>query len=69
MEAQGDYWHGNPQIFKNPSDIQLEKIKNDKIRKKILENLNYKVIYLWEYDLVNNYEQYKLNIIKALPPG
>lgn len=69
LEAQGDYWHGNPQIFKNPSDIQLEKIKNDKIRKKILENLNYKVIYLWEYDLVNNYEQCKLDIIKALPPG
>ena len=39
LEAQGDYWHGNPIIYPNPSKIQLEKIENDKKRKAILENL------------------------------
>lgn len=68
LEAQGDYWHGNPLIYPNPSKTQLEKINNDKIRKQTLEKLGYKVIYLWEYDLINNYNQCKEIITKALPP-
>lgn len=64
LEAQGDYWHGNPITHPNPSKTQLEKIANDKKRKSILEDMGYKVIYLWEYDLINNYEQCK-NIIKS----
>jgi very-short-patch-repair endonuclease len=67
LEAQGDYWHGNPKIYPNPSNTQLEKITGDRNRKNILENLGYEVIYLWEYDLIHNYQQCK-NIIKALPP-
>lgn len=67
LEAQGDYWHGNPIVFPNPSKTQLEKIANDIKRKSILENMGYQVIYLWEYDLINNYHQCK-DIIKALPP-
>ena len=67
LEAQGDYWHGNPITHPNPSKTQLEKIANDKIRKSILEDMGYKVIYLWEYDLINNYQQCK-DIIRALPP-
>ena len=65
LEAQGDYWHGNPKVFKNPSDIQLEKIANDKIRKEKLESIGYKVVYLWEYDLKNNYEYCKKLIIES----
>ena len=65
LEAQGDYWHGNPKVFKNPSDIQLEKIANDKIRKEKLESIGYKVVYLWEYDLKNNYEYCKKLVIES----
>lgn len=67
LEAQGDYWHGNPIVFPNPSKTQLEKINGDIKRKTCLENLGYKVIYLWEYDLINNYQQCE-DTIKALLP-
>jgi very-short-patch-repair endonuclease len=67
LEAQGDYWHGNPKVFPVPSNTQLLKIANDAKRKSILEDLGYKVIYIWEYDLIHNYQQCK-DIIKALLP-
>lgn len=65
FEAQGDYWHGNPKVFTELNDTQKRKIEKDKQRKSILEKMGYQVIYLWEYDLKNNYQQC-FNIIKSL---
>lgn len=58
-EFLGDYWHGNPDMFK-PEDFnkrvkksfgQLHKEWLD--RKDLLEKAGYKVVYIWESDFLN----------------
>lgn len=68
IEVQGDYWHGNPKIYnKNQlSDLQIDMINRDKEKKYLLEQLGYKVIYLWEYDLIYNYENCEQIIINCI---
>lgn len=68
FELQGDYWHGNPIKFPNPTDFQKTKIANDSLRKGNLESLGYKVIYIWEYDVKNNIELVISKIHDALLP-
>jgi very-short-patch-repair endonuclease len=50
IEADGDYWHGNPNTTHHcPSvnDIQ----ENDKLKEKMAEERGYKVIRFWESDV------------------
>lgn len=48
IECDGDYWHGNTQIFKKLSENQKkQKIKDDKRTKQLLEK-GYRVLRLWE---------------------
>lgn len=68
IEAQGDYWHGNPIRFPNPSEFQLSKISNDLNRKNILESLGYTVLYIWEYDMKNNLNSVEADLKKVLLP-
>lgn len=69
IEVQGDYWHANPIIYnKNElNNIQIRNVNRDINKKIALEKLGYKVMYIWEYDLVHNYQMCE-NKIKALPP-
>lgn len=61
IEANGDYWHGNPNIYsltgedgkKKLNQIQLDKIKKDKLKLKFAQEHNFKLLYIWESD-VNN---------------
>ena len=56
LEVHGDYWHGNPKIYKSPNDLnerQVFKKKRDKEKKVFAEKLGYKVIYIWEMDVLN----------------
>ena len=55
-EFNGDYWHGNPEIF-NPNDLNeivnktFGELYNKTIEKKnILEAAGYKVVSIWEND-------------------
>ena len=60
IEVQGDYWHGNPEIYK-PEDIisYPNKIKtmakdvweNDLIKKQNAESYGFSVIYIWESEI------------------
>jgi hypothetical protein len=53
IEADGDYWHGNPNTEHHcPSvnDIQ----ENDKLKEKMAEARGYKVIRFWESDVKRN---------------
>lgn len=61
IEVQGDYWHGNPKLYDNSSlnDLQKSMIIRDINKKFELEQSGYKVIYIWEYDLIHNYENCK----------
>ena len=71
IEIYGDYWHGNPRIYKD-NDIILkgsskeilvkDKWKNDKEKELFAINKNYQILIIWEYDLKNNKE----NCIKKI---
>lgn len=61
IEVNGDYWHGNPKIYK-PDDIILKGSKtgevvvknkwaSDNRKIKFAENLGYEVLVLWELDI------------------
>ena len=63
IEVNGDYWHGNPAIYK-PTDIILkgssrdctvqEKWDYDAIKLQVAKDHGYKVIIIWESDWQNN---------------
>lgn len=67
LEIQGDYWHGNPQIYSKDTILrfplkQIVKVselwEKDKIKKDLAESYGYKVFYLWETELKNlEYEE------------
>lgn len=62
IEVNGDYWHGNPNFFnidgtdgkRKLNDIQLKKIKKDKLKLEFAKNHNFEVIYIWEEEINNN---------------
>lgn len=66
IEVNGDYWHGNPEIYK-PYDIILkgtsaettvsEKWKKDEEKINYAKQNGYDVYVIWEKDLNNSYEQ------------
>lgn len=66
VEVYGDYWHCNPNIYKeNFYHPQLkitaqEKWRLDEIRKKYLESLGYTVTVVWEKDIKNFIKNYDL---------
>lgn len=72
IEVNGDYWHGNPLIYKE-TDIILkgssqeilvtDKWKKDKIKIDFAINQGYDVLILWENEFKNG-EQYIIDKIK-----
>ncbi len=58
VEVQGDYWHGNPNKFKNSlTKPQYERISRDKAKHRyIKKTFGIEVLYLWENDISNNSE-------------
>lgn len=64
IEVNGDYWHANPKIYlkddiiKYPSNSKKagEVWEKDLIKQKAAEKNNYKVITLWESDILNSWE-------------
>ena len=66
IEFNGDYWHCNPKLYepdfynKVKQKTAQEIWENDKIKKECAEFYGYKLLYVWEYDYINDKE----NIIK-----
>lgn len=64
IECFGDFWHANPLYFK-PSDtthksrcaVDIWKYDNEKIKN--LESAGYKVLVLWETDILNSIDNCK----------
>jgi very-short-patch-repair endonuclease len=54
IEVDGDYWHGNSNIFKNLSDFQKSVQENDKIKENFAKLKGYDVIRFWGSDVKNN---------------
>ena len=51
IEADGDYWHGNPQIFHNPNKTQKNAISNDLFKNKLADENNLKLFRYWENEI------------------
>jgi len=55
IEIQGDFWHCNPNIYNQPiHKIQKRNIKNDKDKLYLAHTNGYKVIYIWEKQLLEH---------------
>lgn len=66
IEAQGDYWHGNPILFPTPNEMQKLAIEKDLLKKKYFEELGYKVFEIWEYEIENDFPKVKRRIARLL---
>lgn len=68
IEVNGDYFHCNPMLYPNgPKDAnQIRHIVQDYYKKCFYISNNYDVLYVWEYDLVNNFENIKKKIKKFI---
>lgn len=59
IEVQGDYWHGNPNLFNEDgsngkrilNDIQKAKIEKDKQKIKFAKTHNFELICIWEEEI------------------
>lgn len=54
IEFNGDYWHGNPKIYKEDFIIRGISVKDiqkrDHLKLKTVEDLGFKTLVVWEYD-------------------
>lgn len=73
IEINGDYWHGNPKIYKK-DDIILknsskeykveDKWKYDKAKITFIKEKGYEVLIVWEKELKENFDKVKEKILK-----
>lgn len=70
VEANGDYWHGNPKLYPELNNLQKKWKATEEIRSKKLTELGYTIFVLWEHDLKNNSNSCikTINDIKAMLP-
>jgi YHS domain-containing protein len=68
IEVMGTYWHSDPRIYKEINyQNQVDRIKNDKIKKTYIKNnYNINILYLWEDDIKNNIQLCKELINKYI---
>lgn len=62
IEADGDYWHGNPKIYDVLSERQHLKQLDDKIKDRIAKENGYTILRFWEKDINLNFEDVKTKI-------
>ena len=62
IEADGDYWHGNPEKYKELSEKQQLKQLDDKIKDRIAKENGYTILRFWEKDIYLNFEDVKTKI-------
>ena len=59
FEIDGDYWHGNPEVFKEQNSMQRRAARNDEYKDVLAKGLGYKIERIWESDLKKNYNEVK----------
>ena len=65
IEVDGDYWHGNQNIFNELSDFQKSVQINDEIKEKFANTKGYDVVRFWGSDIKKNIDDVK-NKIKEI---
>lgn len=58
LEVQGDYWHGNPKIYKKLNSIQKHIKQKDKLKAKFAKKHGFRIFYIWETEINN--EDFKI---------
>jgi len=61
----GDYWHGNEDIFEELTDFQKSVQVNDEIKENFANIKGYKVVRFWGSDVKKNSQEVK-NIVKEI---
>lgn len=56
IECQGDYWHGNPKIYKTLNEIQIKNKIRDKNKIEYLKKNKINSLFLWENEIYKNKE-------------
>ena len=58
IEIDGDYWHGNTQIYNKLNSTQIENAERDKRKDKWCKNNGYNIERIWGNDIKENAERY-----------
>lgn len=70
IEAQGDFWHGNPKIYgeglKPLRDHQMMKRLDDKAKMRIAKEQSFEYVEFWEYDIHNNWDSVSKKILELV---
>jgi very-short-patch-repair endonuclease len=66
VQFDGDYWHGNPKIFKNLSEMQQKNKRTDERANAVAKKEGLKILRFWEHDIKNNENCVKNKIFKFL---
>ncbi len=66
IECDGDYWHGNPKFYSILTEQQKMKQKDDLIKTNIAQNNNFFIFHFWEYDIMNNLDNIKDQILNKI---
>jgi G:T-mismatch repair DNA endonuclease (very short patch repair protein) len=68
IECQGDYWHANPRKYglNNTNDIQKKNIERDNRKKNYLLKNDIENLFIWEFDIKNNFHIIKKQIKTAM---
>ena len=70
IEVNGTFWHADPRFYKETDKIYRgltakEIWEKDKNKKRIAENEGYILVYIWEKEINNNFEE-TINFIKNI---
>jgi very-short-patch-repair endonuclease len=64
IEVDGDYWHGNENIFENLSDFQKQIKENDIVKENFAISKGFRIIRFWGSEVKENKEQIKNKLLK-----
>jgi len=69
IQADGDYWHANPERFPSPDANQADRRRLDASCDSFLQNRGYRVLRFWESDLKVDPDECQAKIKEALRGG
>jgi very-short-patch-repair endonuclease len=71
VECYGDYWHANPNLFKETDKVYHKRTSKDiweydRIKQKTFEDNGYKYLYFWETDIIEDIDKIKEKLYKEI---
>lgn len=67
IEADGDYWHGNPEYFATLNEIQVINKKNDVFKNELAKQEGYFLLRFWENQIKS--DSFEKTFIEAINHG